>query len=124
MGLKRIYKGWKSSLFFPPTSPNRALLVHCERSGVLRNSPRSRGLSVACPKWQALRPLDEGHVDVWPTVQRLDQSVVDYEYDYFPRGRVNWRKEDDQWLLVLDPKLNHVLLSLTSCWRGKYLELD
>ena len=52
------------------------------------------------------KTLEEGHVDVWPTVQRLDQTLVDYEYDYFPRGRVNWRKEDDKWLLVLDPKLN------------------
>jgi hypothetical protein len=53
------------------------------------------------------KTLDEGHVDVWPTLQRLDQTLVDDEYDYFPRGRVNWRKEDDRWLLVLDPKLNH-----------------
>ena len=52
------------------------------------------------------KTLDKGHVDIWPTVQRLDQSLADYEYDYFPRGRVNWRKEDDRWLLVLDPKLN------------------
>jgi hypothetical protein len=52
------------------------------------------------------KTLDEGHVDVWPTVQRLDQTLLDYDYDYFPRGRVNWRKEDDRWLLVLDPKLN------------------
>jgi hypothetical protein len=34
------------------------------------------------------KTLDEGHVDIWPTVQRLDQSLADYEYDYFPRG---WR---------------------------------
>jgi hypothetical protein len=52
------------------------------------------------------RTLDEGRVDVWPTVQRLDQTLLDYDYDYFPRGRVNWRKEDDRWILVLDPKLN------------------
>ena len=52
------------------------------------------------------KTLDEGHVDVWPMVQRLDQTLADYDYDYFPRGRVNWRKEDDRWLLVLDPKLN------------------
>lgn len=52
------------------------------------------------------KTLNEGHVDVWPTLQRLDQTLADYEYDYFPRGRVNWRKEDDRWLLVLDPKLN------------------
>jgi hypothetical protein len=53
------------------------------------------------------KTLDEGHVDVWPTLQRHDQTLADYEYDYFPRGRVNWRKEDERWLLVLDPKLNH-----------------
>jgi hypothetical protein len=52
------------------------------------------------------KTLDEGHVDVWPTFQRLDRSLADYDYDYFPRGRVNWRKEDDRWLLVLDEKLN------------------
>ena len=52
------------------------------------------------------KTLDEGHVDVWPTVQRLDQTLMDYDYDYFPRGRVNWREEDDRWFLVLDPMLN------------------
>jgi hypothetical protein len=52
------------------------------------------------------KTLDEGHVDVWPTLQRHDHTLVDYEYDYFPRGRVNWRKGDDRWLLVLDAKLN------------------
>ena len=52
------------------------------------------------------KTLDEGHVDVWPTLQRFDENLVPYEYEYFPRGRVNWRKEDDRWLLVLDPKLN------------------
>jgi hypothetical protein len=53
------------------------------------------------------KTLDEGHVDVWPRLQRVDQTLLPYEYEYFPRGRVNWRKEDDRWLLVLDPKLNH-----------------
>ena len=52
------------------------------------------------------KTLDEGHVDIWPAVQHLDQTLVEYDYDYFPRGRVNWRKEDDRWLLLLDPKLN------------------
>lgn len=50
--------------------------------------------------------LDDGHVDIWPTIQRLDQILMDYDYDYFPRSRVNWRKEDDRSLLVFDPKLN------------------
>ena len=52
--------------------------------------PFSRVAEVA-----GFKTLDEGHVDVWPTLQRLDQSLADYDYDYFPRGRVNWRREDD-----------------------------
>ena len=52
------------------------------------------------------KTLDEGHVDVRPTVQRLDHTLADYDYDYFPRGRMNWRKEDDRRLLVFDSKLN------------------
>ena len=63
--------------------------------------PFSRVAEVA-----GFKTLDEGHADVWPTLQRLDRNLVDHDYDYFPRGRVNWRKEDDRWLLVLDPKLN------------------
>jgi hypothetical protein len=63
--------------------------------------PFSRVAEVA-----GFKTLDEGHVDVWPMVQRLDETLADHDYDYFPRGRVNWRKEDDRWLLVLDPKLN------------------
>jgi hypothetical protein len=39
-------------------------------------------------------------VDVWPTLQHLDQSLDHYDYDYFPRGRVNWRKEDDRWFIA------------------------
>jgi hypothetical protein len=58
------------------------------------------------PEVAGFKTLDEGHVDVWLTVQRLDPTLGDYEYDYFPRGRVNWRKDDGAWLLVLDPKLN------------------
>jgi len=55
---------------------------------------------------EGFKTLDEGHVDVWPALQRVDQTLVPYEYEYFPRGRVNWRKEDNRWILVLDPKLN------------------
>ena len=58
-------------------------------------------------------------MDIWPTVQRLDQTLTDYDYDYFPRGRVNWRKEDDRWLLVLDPKLNRApfIAHIVTTWK-------
>jgi len=75
--------------------------------------PFSRILEVA-----GFKTLDEGHVDVWPTVQRLDHTLVDYEYDYFPRGRANWRS----WFAI--QSLIAVHLSLTSCVRGKYPEID
>ncbi len=70
---------------------------------------RSQFASISRPFSQVaevagFKTLDEGHVDVWPALQRLNQSLADYDYDYFPRGRVNWRKEDDRWLL--DAKLN------------------
>jgi hypothetical protein len=74
-----------------------------------RRPSRSASLSRAfsqVTEVAGFKTLDEGHVDVWPTVQRLDQTLLDYDYDHFPRGRVNWRKSDDRWLLVLDPKLN------------------
>jgi len=51
------------------------------------------------------KTIDEGHVDIWPLIQRLDPTLLGYDYDYFPRGRVNWRKEDNRWLLILDRKL-------------------
>jgi hypothetical protein len=65
------------------------------------------------------KTLDEGHVDVWPTVQRFDQTLLDYDYDYFPRGRVNWRKQDVRWLLVLDPKLkrNPFISHIVLAWK-------
>ena len=65
------------------------------------------------------KTLDEGHVDVWPRLQRLDQNLVPYKYEYFPRGRVNWRKDDDRWLLVLDPKLNRgpFISCIVNAWK-------
>ena len=76
--------------------------------------PFSRVAEVA-----GFKTLDEGHVDVWPTVQRLDRTVLDYDYDYFPRGRVNWRKQDDTWLLVLDPQLNRApfITQIVRAWK-------
>jgi hypothetical protein len=64
------------------------------------------------------KTLDEGHVDVWLKLKRLHQALVPYEYEHFPRGRVNWRKEDDKWILLLDPKLNSdpFIAHVTNTW--------
>jgi hypothetical protein len=37
------------------------------------------------------KTIEEGHVNIWPALQRDDPGLEGYEYDYFPRGRVNWR---------------------------------
>lgn len=50
------------------------------------------------PDIGGFRTVEEGHVDAWP---RLG-AHLDPEYDSFPRGRVNWRREDDRVLLLLD----------------------
>jgi hypothetical protein len=65
------------------------------------------------------KTLDEGHVDIWPTIQRLDPTLLNYDYDYFPRGRMNWRKEDDRWLLVLDRKLSRApfVTHIVNAWK-------
>ena len=51
------------------------------------------------------RTLDSGHVDVWPEIQRTVPMLRGKEYDEVPRGRVNWREEDDRYLLIADRKL-------------------
>ena len=53
------------------------------------------------PDIGGFRTVEEGHVDAWP---RLG-GHLDPDYDSFPRGRVNWRREDDRFLLLLDPVL-------------------
>jgi hypothetical protein len=115
---RRNIGGWTSSQF-PPTNPDWDSFGSSRRViAGLHDSPQSHGLSVEFSKVAGFKTLDEGHVDVWPTVQRLDHTLVDYEYDYFPRGRANWRS----WFSI--QSLIAVHLSLTSCVRGKYPEID
>lgn len=48
------------------------------------------------------RTLDEGHVDVWDKLAAAHRELSPYGYDYFPRGRVNWREADNKFLLLAD----------------------
>jgi len=43
-----------------------------------------------------------GHVDVWKDIVRREPSLRGHPYEVFPRGRANWRAEDDAWLLLMD----------------------
>lgn len=52
------------------------------------------------------RTLEMGHVDYWPAVVRHDPTLREVPYEAYPRGRANWREDDDTWLLLLDRKLH------------------
>ncbi|KAA2235882.1 hypothetical protein [Salinarimonas soli] len=65
------------------------------------------------------RTLEEGHVEIWPFIQRRESYLRSYEYEDFPRGRVNWIADENTWLLLLDQKLNSqpYIKRIVECWR-------
>ncbi len=58
------------------------------------------------PEIGGFRTMEAGHVNIWPRIRREAGPQVVGEYDDYPRGRVNWREEDQRFLLLLDPVLN------------------
>lgn len=69
-----------------------------------------RLLAVATPADQVplvggFRTTDPGHVDVWPSLRRQHAFLRGYPYEFFPRGRVNYLGEADQFLVLLDPTI-------------------
>lgn len=57
----------------------------------------------------------QGHIDVWEEFRRERQDLLRFPYEYFPRGRVNWREDDDTYLfladaLVFEQQLHQILL--------------
>ncbi len=91
--------------------------------GIPREAQTLRLVGLSRPASQVVvvagfKTLDEGHVDIWPTVVRRWPELQTYQYEYFPRGRVNWREEDEVFLLLLDRKLmtDTFLGLLTSRW--------
>lgn len=57
------------------------------------------------PDIGGFRTAERGHVDLWSAVCTILPHLDGYEYDNFPRGRVNWRRNDDRFLLLMDSKL-------------------
>ena len=57
------------------------------------------------PQIGGFRTLELGHVDLWPRIRRETGREFIGEYEDYPRGRVNWREEDQRFLLLLDPTL-------------------
>ena len=67
-------------------------------------------VAVSCPFGEVpqiggFRTLEAGHVDLWPRIPGETGREVIGEYEDYPRGRVNWREEDQRFLLLLDPTL-------------------
>jgi hypothetical protein len=58
-----------------------------------RNASRFGALSRPLdevPEIGDFQKLNESHADAWSEVQRLDSSLKQYAFDYFPRGRVDF----------------------------------
>jgi len=49
------------------------------------------------------KTIEEGLVDTWP--KAADGSLSRYGYEYFPSGRVNWREEDNAFLILADASI-------------------
>lgn len=43
-----------------------------------------------------------GHVDFWRESLRKRPELRGFAYEYFPRGRVNWREADNSFLFLGD----------------------
>lgn len=70
---------------------------------------------------------DESHFDVWERLS--DQALINgmrVDYDYYPRGRVVYRKTDNTFVIYYDKCLEHEIEKLVQNYEGYecILELD
>jgi hypothetical protein len=73
-----------------------------------RNASRFAALSkplIEVPEIGDFQMLSESYAHAWSEVQRIDSSLKQYEFDYFPRGRVDFFRPGRRWILSLDSKL-------------------
>ena len=50
------------------------------------------------------RRLDISHEVGWAHAQRLSPALASFEFDHFPRGRLEWQENTDQWRLYVAPE--------------------
>src|SRR5258708_35413480 len=62
--------------------------------------------------------LDVNHENGRTHVQRLNPTLALFEFDHFPRGRLEWHEHTDQWRLV-DQKLLRGGFVVTVLWYWK-----
>src|SRR4051794_23490003 len=58
------------------------------------------------------------HAVVWPRVQSLDPSLKNHDFEYFPRGRLEFSGPTRRWIVTIDSKLNRVafIAYLSATW--------
>jgi hypothetical protein len=49
------------------------------------------------------RTVEIGHISVWKAICIETPALREYGYEYFPRGRVHWIEDGDEYLLLADP---------------------
>ncbi len=84
-----------------------------QKIGIFWFVPTSESHQLICLAHEASRvrtiggfkTIDEGHVDTWAKVQKVNRALEPFGYEHFPRGRVNWREDDGAFLLLADPAI-------------------
>lgn len=60
------------------------------------------------------------HMDIW---EQNYESSYRVDFDYFPRGRIAYRKTDDTYLLYYDKCLEPVIHTITEQYAGQKIVL-
>lgn len=71
-----------------------------------------------------IKTFPESHEEVWSEIARIDGHLGSFEYEYFPRGRVNWIEERDQFLLLADRQILRLDLHLVVIERFRLDAVD
>ena len=62
----------------------------------------------------------EGHLEAWDSVESLNsfEDGRKVDYDYYPRGRIVYRKTDDTFIIYYDKCVEGALDRLTRAYEG------
>ena len=61
------------------------------------------------------------HFEIW---EKNYRSEYDVDFDYFPRGRIIYRKTDDTYLVYYDKCLDEVIGSVAERYSGINIQLN
>lgn len=46
------------------------------------------------------------HIDLYDELVRYNRDLANYDYDYFPRGRIVYNTDEDEFIVYIDECLN------------------